>query len=108
MPIKVSTKTELRGCLFVCPLSECVPLSAMHSSVPVGSDSDERATCLAYQRCLWNVLSWRGASTRCDPSRIVCSCPRRASSSERQDHSIALQCVFEVSLAKMKQRSGKQ
>lgn len=39
----------------------------------------------AYQRYLWNVPSWRGASARCDPSRTVCSCPRRASSSGRQE-----------------------
>lgn len=44
-----------------------------------------------YQRYLWNVLSWRGASARCDPSRTACSCPRRASSSEREDDNMARQ-----------------
>lgn len=40
-----------------------------------------QSVCPAYQRCLWNVLSWRGASARCDPSRTVGSCPTRVSSS---------------------------
>lgn len=43
-----------------------------------------RGVCLAYQRYLWNVLSLRGASARCDPSHTVCSCPRHASSSEKK------------------------
>lgn len=66
---------------------ECV------SKVPVGA----KGFRLAYQRYLWNVPSWRGASAHCDPSHTVCSCPRHASSSERQEHE---ELVFAAALAK--------
>lgn len=63
--------------------SEVVHLLVVHecvSKVLMG----EKGLRLAYQRYLWNVPSWRGASARCDPSRTVCSCPRHASSSGGQ------------------------
>lgn len=65
--------------------------------VSVGTSSGESAARLTYQRYWWNVPSWRGASARCDPSCTVCSCPRRASSSVREDHNMVLQWVSRIS-----------
>lgn len=62
----------------------------------------DRGVCLAYQRYLWNVLSLRGASARCDPSRTVCSCPRHASSSEKKkrQQNRSLEAVNSADLAR--------
>lgn len=81
----VSTRRQctagIRACIYVqftSALAECRrPQTA----------AGERGLSPAYRRYLWNVPSWRGASARCDPSRTVCSCPRHASSSGKENSS---------------------
>lgn len=85
--VYVSVLARDRVCVCVCMrifmypcMCVCVWAICQWAQTAVG----ERALWLAYQRYWWNVLSWQAASARCDPSRTVCSCPMRASSSERK------------------------
>lgn len=73
------------------------------SELPTGHrrQREKRRVRLAYRRYLWNVLSWRGASAHCDPSRTVCSCPTHASSSEKQKKQGVSRCFARTRIKKL-------